>query len=239
MSGITTKTRKIIWSLSGDRCAICKQELTKKVDEEHLILGQECHIRSKKVNGPRYDVNFPKEKLNLPGNIILLCRNHHKEIDDFSNKYTVLVLENVKTKHELEIKNSTSQRVSSPKIIEKSKYLEALHITSGMQLVTMASDTCGYGYAFDETKDDETYELIKDFLSYVEDLDVILDIGEAGKLDMAKEIQKIIEALEGKGYFVFGTVANDTITGGVGADAPWRTLYFTLTTNKEIKYIVR
>ena len=239
MSKITTKTRKIIWSKSGGSCAICKQELTKKVDEKHLVLGQECHIRSSKTNGPRYDSNFPKDKFDAPENLILLCRNHHKEIDDFPLKYSIESLIKIKNDHEVTIHNRSSQEIPQIKVIQSSKYLPAVQITSGMQLIDMASGAAGFAYAFDETEDDEIYGLIKDLLSYVEDLDIISDVSQSSKLDMARELKMIMNDLENHGYFVFGAVANDKITGGVSPDAPWRTIYYTLTTKKEIKYIAR
>lgn len=239
MSNITNKTRKIIWSKSGASCAICKQELTKKVDEKHLVLGQECHIRSPKINGPRHDPNFPKDILDFPENLILLCRNHHKEIDDFPLKYSVESLEKIKSDHELTIHNRSSQEIPQIKVIKNSKYLPAIQITSGMQLIDMASDAAGYAYAFDETEDNEIYELIKNFLSYIEDLDIISDVSQSSKLDMARELKTIIHDLENHGYFVFGAIANDRITGGVSSDAPWKTIYYTLTTNKNIKQILR
>lgn len=239
MNKITTKTRKIIWSKSGGSCAICKQELTKKIDEKHLVLGQECHIRSPKPNGPRYDSGFPIDKLNSPENLILLCRNHHKEVDDFPFKYPIESLEKIKTDHELTIHNRSSQEIPQIKVIKSSKHLPAVQITSGLQLIDMASGAAGYAYAFDETEDDEIYDLIKDFLSYIEDLDIISDVSQSSKLDMARELKKIINDLEHHGYFVFGAIANDRITGGVSPDSPWRTIYYTLTTNREIKYIVR
>lgn len=239
MSKITNKTRKIIWSKSGGSCAICKHELTKKVDEKHLVLGQECHIRSPKVNGPRYDSNFPKDKLDAPENLILLCRNHHKEIDDFPIKHSIESLEKIKADHELTIHNRSQQEIPQIKVVKSSKHLPAIQITSGMQLIDMASGAAGYAYAFDETENDEIYELIKNFLSYIEDLDIISDVSQSSKLDMARELKTIIHDLENHGYFVFGAIANDRITGGVSPDAPWKTIYYTLTTNKNIKQIVR
>lgn len=239
MSNITIKTRKIIWAKSGGSCAICKKELTKKVDEKHLVLGQECHIRSPKINGPRYTSGYSPEKLHIPENLILLCRDHHKEIDDFPDKYTIDVLQKIKSEHETLIKTRSFQEISAIKVIKKSKYLEATIITSGIQLISMADGMAGYGYAFDETDDNETYELIKEFLSYIEDLDILPDVGPSTRLDMARDLKRIIQDLEKHGYFVFAAIANDTITGGVSGNAPWKTIYYTLTTNKEIKHIIR
>lgn len=239
MSVLTNKTRKIIWSLSGNMCAICKQNLTKNVDEKHLILGQECHIRSPKIKGPRYDQKYPTEKLNSPENLILLCRNHHKEIDDFPKKYTTEYLDKTKKEHEDLTRNNYKSGEREVKIIKKAKYLEAIPITSGMQLIDKVTGACGYSYTFDETDDNQIYELIKDFLSYVEDFDIISDISTNDKLDMAKGLKKIIIGLQNVGYFIFIGIAKDIITGGISGDSDWKTVHFVLTSNKEIKYLLR
>ena len=239
MGKITNKTRKIIWSLSGGSCAICKSELTKKVDEKHLVLGQECHIRSSKINGPRYTNEYPYDKLNSPENLILLCRDHHKEIDDLPNKYTAETLDEIKLKHEKLIKKSSSKEIPPIKTIKKSKYLKATLIKSGIKLIDTALDCSAYSYSFDETDDEIEYELIKDFLNYVEDLDIISDVSIGSKLDVAREITKLILTLEKHGYFVFGAIAHDEITGGILGNDVWKIFYYILTKNKEIKYIVR
>ena len=51
------------------------------VDDE-LIVGDECHIVSAVSTGPRHDPEFPREKLNDHANLLLLCKVHHKLIDD-------------------------------------------------------------------------------------------------------------------------------------------------------------
>ncbi len=52
---ISNKTRKFLWSKSGNRCAICKTELfTNKADKDDLNIGEECHIISFKKNEPRH-----------------------------------------------------------------------------------------------------------------------------------------------------------------------------------------
>lgn len=81
---ITDRTRKLLWGKSGSRCALCRIEMimdaTTKDDES--IVGDECHIISGKPNGPRYDPDFPKDKLDSHQNLLLMCRVDHKMIDD-------------------------------------------------------------------------------------------------------------------------------------------------------------
>ena len=57
---ITNKTRKLLWGRSGNRCAFCKIELVAEKDHNNvnLNLGEECHIISSKIKGPRHMAGF-------------------------------------------------------------------------------------------------------------------------------------------------------------------------------------
>lgn len=99
---ITDKTRKILWGRSGNRCAICKHELVvdATVIDGESVVGDECHIISSRSDGPRYDSSYPQEKLDIYENLILLCRVHHKMVDDQNESYTVDMLRRIKIDHE-------------------------------------------------------------------------------------------------------------------------------------------
>ena len=100
---ISDKTRKMLWGRSGNRCAICKQELivNATATDDESVIAEECHIVSSRPNGPRYDPSYPQEKLNTYDNLILLCRVHHKMLDDQYESYTVDILRRMKANHEV------------------------------------------------------------------------------------------------------------------------------------------
>ena len=56
--------------------------------DDESVVGDECHIVSGKPNGPRYGPTFPVDELDSFSNLILLCRVHHKMIDDQSETFT-------------------------------------------------------------------------------------------------------------------------------------------------------
>ncbi|WNH07668.1 HNH endonuclease [Thalassobellus suaedae] len=99
--GITVKTRKILWGRSGNRCAICKQELVLEKDpfNKTLNLGEECHIISGQPNGPRHETlsNFNYDSTE---NLMLLCCNHHTTIDEQIEKFSKPELIKIKLEHE-------------------------------------------------------------------------------------------------------------------------------------------
>lgn len=98
----TEKTRKLLWGKSGGKCAFpgCNKDL---IGNEGNIQGEICHIVARKKDGPRgkmdYDGSIDGEE-----NLILLCPEHHKEIDGFPQKYTVEILHQYKKNHEDDVK---------------------------------------------------------------------------------------------------------------------------------------
>jgi hypothetical protein len=99
--GITDKTRKKLWAHSGNRCAICKCELVTDAspNDGESIVGDECHIVARELGGPRSDPSFSANNLNSYENLILLCKVHHKIIDDQEDIYTVEFLQQKKKQH--------------------------------------------------------------------------------------------------------------------------------------------
>ena len=77
---------KKLFGRSVGRCNICKKKLT----QENIQLGEMAHIIAKKSNGPRG--NNKNENNNLYGNLILLCPNHHSEVDQKQHQYTIEVV---------------------------------------------------------------------------------------------------------------------------------------------------
>lgn len=111
--GISLKSHKMLWGRFGNRCAMtdCRNELVMdatETDDESLI-GEECHIVAQKPNGPRGDPSFPKDKIDKYSNLILLCRIHHKLIDDQPNTYTVDKLHKTKELHEKWVRESLEE----------------------------------------------------------------------------------------------------------------------------------
>lgn len=97
MPNIPAKIRKELWGKAAGRCSICNRRLTLN-DDCHTNISNECHIVSEKKNGPRHIEGL--SDYNNYDNLILLCRNHHAEIDTNVNKYTIEELKKIKRQHE-------------------------------------------------------------------------------------------------------------------------------------------
>lgn len=107
--GISDKTRKILWGRSGNRCAICRHELVMDAisfNDDESIIGEECHIVARETNGPRGQSPLAQNERDAYGNLILLCRIHHKLIDDQPNTYDAEHLNIIKANHENWVRES-------------------------------------------------------------------------------------------------------------------------------------
>lgn len=96
---IPERELKILWALSGNRCAKCKNLLVQLSKEDGLFnIGEQAHIMARNSGGPRaIDGN---ENNNSFDNIIILCSSCHTEIDSCPNRYTIQKLKEIKQEHE-------------------------------------------------------------------------------------------------------------------------------------------
>lgn len=106
---LSSKDRKVLWGRAANVCSFpqCRQPLT--VDQVDAttsetfptVVGEEAHIRSRRVNGPRYDAKYPKNKLDTYENSILMCAVHHTMIDAEGGRgFSVEALIDMRRDHE-------------------------------------------------------------------------------------------------------------------------------------------
>lgn len=98
MKAPSRKTVLRLYTMSGNACAFstCKTPIF----SEGANLGEVCHIRAHRGGGKRYDAGQSDVERHSFDNLILLCCNHHKKIDDLDQIYTVEKLEAMKRAHE-------------------------------------------------------------------------------------------------------------------------------------------
>src|SRR5712691_12280199 len=89
---------KILWGRSGNRCAICKLELTPDGSQE--TLGEMAHIVAKSDEGPRGSETMAVADRDAYDNLILLCPTHHVQLDKDPATWTVARLRSMKAAHE-------------------------------------------------------------------------------------------------------------------------------------------
>jgi hypothetical protein len=218
---ISDKNRKILWARSGSSCVICKHELIidATTSDDESVIGEECHIVSSQANGPRYDPAFPQEQIDEYSNLIILCRIHHKMVDDQKDTYPTEILRQKKIDHECWYKEKFTQSKvsSSPKVKRLKENIPPflMRLTSGKEVLNLVDGSSALETGYDELETQEEVELISSFLSWVQDLDVLS--GElALYVQTGFELTKMITELEEAGFFVFGARELRILEGGVG-----------------------
>ncbi len=220
---IVDKTRKILWGRSGNRCAICKHELVVNatpVDDESVV-GDECHIVSSLPNGPRYDASYPRRKLDSYENLILLCRVHHKMVDDQADTYTTAdILRQMKANHETWVsKKLTGEPELKPLKFRRIKqgipaYLSRL--TTGKEVLNLVMSAYALSTDNDELKSQDEVDLVGGFLQAISDLmEIGNDLELSSRVKAVYDLTDSLAELERAGFFVFGGREVQLMEGGI------------------------
>lgn len=225
--GICDKARKILWARSGNCCAICQRELViaASSSDKESIAGEECHIVSGKVGGPRYDSDFPSEQTDAYDNLILLCRVHHKMVDDQSATYTADILRQMKVDHEKWVSEKL-KTTEEPKPIRlrqikngTPEYLARL--TSGKDLLNVVENANAFSFDHDELFTEEEVNLVGGFLQIAQDWGDLSPMESYDRVRIAFELTESIKELEDAGFFVFGGREIRVLEGGTEAPSSW------------------
>lgn len=84
--------------VDGDDRYTCEVELTRRGFDR--CLGQIAHISSDQPGGPRYDAGMTATERQSEANLMLLCPNCHRRVDDLEpGRFTVDDLQTMKERH--------------------------------------------------------------------------------------------------------------------------------------------
>lgn len=100
---VAQKDIKLLWGRAGNRCAICKKELSQGTPNPHrsYLVGEQAHIVGENPDAARSKSVLPLEQRNSYHNLILLCPNDHTEIDKNEVDWSIERLFTIKSEHEL------------------------------------------------------------------------------------------------------------------------------------------
>jgi len=87
-----------LWGRAGGRCSICRIPLA--LLELEGTLGEIAHIVARSANGPRGSSSLSAQERDDYGNLVLLCPNHHTEVDRQEALWPVERLHEIKALHE-------------------------------------------------------------------------------------------------------------------------------------------
>lgn len=227
---IADKTRKILWGRSGNRCAMCRLELIASATplDDEAVVGDECHIVSSQESGPRYDASFPATAIDSYDNLLLLCKVHHKLVDDQADTYGVEVLKLIKKNHEKWVAEKLSNTVEGPapvriRRIKKNIPAFLLRIEDGRSLADVVGDSQAYQFEHDELATEEERDLVASFLQSAEDWGDLSPELEAGqRVHATYDFSLALRELDAAGFWVFGASEVRRLEGGIGAPTAFK-----------------
>lgn len=111
---LSEKHVKLLWGRSGNRCAICKTELTqdKASARGSYVVGEHAHIVAEKntTDSPRGKSSLTEEEREGYHNRILLCPTDHTKIDKNPEDWPIEKLHKIKTEHEQWVQQSLAEK---------------------------------------------------------------------------------------------------------------------------------
>ncbi len=195
----------MLWAKSGNRCFLCKVELVQQPDQltKNVIIGEECHIVSQKKDGPRGSYSYTGD-FDSYDNLVLLCANHHKIVDDQTEVYTVEFLLLGKGLHENWVKTTLERDVSA---FNNDEYnIKSLaKIKNGKALVDIITGNHAHQFDHDELKTKEEAEKIGGLFDLLRDWgDVMSDVSMSERTQLSVDLNDELDTLKQLEFVLFG-----------------------------------
>lgn len=97
--GVPVRVQKLIWGTFAGRCAMCRKRLVHDDAGGALsLVGEIAHIVGAKESAARGRSRYTGSRAS-PENLLLLCRDHHKIIDDHEDLYPADRLRRIRADH--------------------------------------------------------------------------------------------------------------------------------------------
>lgn len=221
--------RKLLWGRAHNRCAMCKRPLTAQAESPHLsglVLGVEAHIIAQSEVGPRGAAG-ERDAIDAYPNLILLCPEDHKRVDDQHDVYPADRLREMKSAHE----HWAEDRLDGVPGFQAIKVLrgddeDSIPLTPLLSGTQVWNTVVGAGFfnlipiddihAADRVDaGDEFLDAIKDWGEIANEIDSLTQ--RRGAL---RSMTELLEGLWALDVFAWGRRLTRTITGGVLPPSP-------------------
>ena len=111
VSTIPEKVKYLLWAKSAGRCEFdgCNKPLWRDgITQIEMNFADVAHIIGDSPHGPRGDVTLSKEYCSDVSNIMLMCLDHHRMIDQILEMFTDDILRRMKQLHEARVEILTA-----------------------------------------------------------------------------------------------------------------------------------
>ncbi len=195
---------KILWALSGGCCAICRTKLVIPPEvekDDDSIIGEMAHIHPQSPGGPRASAPFDGNR-DHHSNLILLCGNHHKLVDDQENGWPVERMRRVKSEHEAWVTRTLAFDASAAESKEPLFHM----IQSGADLWSLIASAWSFLPSYSE--ENRTDAEIEQLISMLDELKDWMDIASSleslkEQRDARRRMDEILEECVNSGYFLY------------------------------------
>jgi len=189
------------------------------------IIGDECHIVSAQEQGPRYDPSFPPQLLDSYENLLLLCKVHHKMVDDQCKTYDQNTLVTIKATHEDWVdSNLKNTKSNQPGIFQIKENVPTMltRLTAGRDIFNLASGSCASSFDHEELSSKDEVDLIGSFLSNVQDwADIGPDLEPHERVKATFSLSENLREIEQLGFWVFGAREIQALKDSKGQQEDW------------------
>lgn len=97
---VSERTSRIVWGQCAARCCMCKKDLLFELNGTvSSLIGEVAHIVGETKSAARGASPLSLKERNEAENLLLLCRDHHKVVDDDPTTYPVDRLHQIKIDH--------------------------------------------------------------------------------------------------------------------------------------------
>lgn len=229
-------------------CALCRRRLTGDADSAAmpgLVFGEEAHIVARRQDGPRGN-DGPREGLDEYQNLILLCADDHKRIDEQPEIFTVDVLRQKKAEH-IEWAASKFREAPESEAPEPIRTLAAegeasipmVPMRSGRQIWELI-EGAGLRY-FRTVKGAATPEaaaaadeLLDAAAGWSDISDTVIDHGFSAVRRVHENLQELLDDVHHEKLVVYGRRVIRLMTGGYAPDMPLPTVHLVVLTAEEL-----
>lgn len=227
---MSDRDRKRLWGKAASSCCVCRRELVETAhhpDDRETLVGDEAHIVSPVLNGPRGVAAVPGIDIDGYFNRILLCKHHHRVVDEQVHEFTVEKLYTLKRKHEEWVRRTLHTVPMDepfglrPKFPGTGMMLPRLRTGADAWHVAVGSSFYLLNPVNEDEASPEACDIADDFLTslrdYAEIHDAITDRGFGAVREAQRDLRSDLDHLTQSQLVAFGAQREMLVTGA----KPW------------------
>lgn len=171
-------------------------------------------------------LGYSAEQIDSLANLILLCANDHKRVDDQFQLHTAEWLQTKKAEHAKWVEEKLAEPAKHPmmRIVRTRANVPQKmdRISSGKILLNLAMQCHSSNTDYDDDLDDTETELVAGFLQDLHDYrEIAGDVDMSEHIKITRSLNTRLRELEEKGFYFFAAVEDARIEGGERPPHPW------------------